>query len=143
MIYFSETQHYNFVLIAICFVLLALVILFLYRYTSNKIYLALTFPYALLLFYFSTLTLDVHIDAYGIGFKLSPTRSIQRIKWEDISKIYLKDNIVYSRYNLEYDVYALNDKYGLYIVLKNGKSIILGTKKPNEIQKVLDSLSTK
>jgi len=107
-------------------------------------YLVLTIPYALLIFYFSTLTLDVRIDTYGIGFKMSPTQSsIQRIKWEEISKMYLKNDIAYSRYNTTYDVYTINDKYGLYIILKNGKSIILGTKKPNEIQRVLDYLPTR
>jgi len=138
---FTEIQSYGWVFnLAVASVLLISIIWFWHN-LSDKIkkpvfiFIGLL---SLLILYFMSEKLETRIDDAGIHYKMFPIQFSERnISWEQVSNIYVKDYIIYGNKVITYDVYSIADKYGLYIILNDGTKIILGTKKPAEINKIL------
>ena len=62
------------------------------------------------------------------------------IEWEQIENIQVRNYILYPGKTFttgSFEVYTIFDEYGLYIFLKNGRKLIIGTKKPDEVRKIL------
>ncbi len=163
---FIETQKYSVLpLVAITCVLVSVIFIFL-RYGSwtalkktvarrtggsldgtpvdrmnKKLLFALCLsPFALIVVYFMLIRLDTRIDEQGVHYKMWPSQWDERtIGWDQIRRTELRDNIVGgSRYSgIQYEVYSIDDKYGLYLFLRNSKILIIGTKKPDEITRAI------
>jgi hypothetical protein len=103
---------------------------------------------------FLNLKLKTRIDEKGIHFQFYPIHfSYRTIAWDEISTCYVR------QYNaiLEYggwgfrisfrkkigSVYNVQGNIGLQIDLKNGKKILIGTQKKEDMQRVIDKYSNK
>ncbi len=95
-------------------------------------------PFAFIMLYFMLTKLDTRIDEAGIHYRLFPAQWHENvIPWSDIYKTELRDVIIYPRYVTTYETYAVSDKYGLYLFLTDGRRLIIGTKKPDEIEQAI------
>ena len=133
---FTESQSYSLLFDVLTVSVILGMIALTWKYVENKKYiLYVSIPFVLLAGYFMVEKLETRIDQEGISYKMFPAQFVEkRIEWGQIADASVRDHIVYSRTHFEYDVYSINDKYGLYIILKDGSKIILGTKKPAEMK---------
>lgn len=104
-------------------------------------------PLVLIIFFLS-LTLHTRIDHEGIIYRFFPVhRKARLIKWDDIAEVEVR------KYKpiLEYGGWgfrtgrngrALNTSgnMGLQIVFNNGKRLLIGTQKPEELKRALEKL---
>lgn len=104
-------------------------------------------PLLLLAFYF-TLTLHTRIDRQGIRYRFAPVhRKEHLIKWEAIDKVFVRQYKPIAEYGgwgfrRGRSGRALNTrgKMGLQIIFKDGKKLLIGTQKPEELEQVLKKL---
>jgi hypothetical protein len=159
---FTETQCYSVVFdVIISSVLLTILVIFWrnYDWDSSKkpgrnkgllygtllgrineklLFIIFASPFVILVGFFTTEKLETRIDEYGIHYKMFPVQWNERtVGWNEIYRTEVRDYIIYSRTVAAYEVYSIDDKYGLYIFLHNGKKVIIGTKKPDEITRAL------
>lgn len=96
--------------------------------------------------------LDTQINETGIHFRLFPFHiKMKHYHWNDISEIYVrKYNPIgeYGGWGIKGSkkfgkAYNVNGNMGLQIILKNGSKILLGTNKPVELEKVIESVKKK
>jgi len=104
-------------------------------------------PLVLIIFFLS-LTLHTRIDHDGITYRFFPVhRKEKEIKWDEVAEVTVR------KYKpiLEYGGWgfrtgrngkALNTSgnMGMQIVFKNGKKLLIGTQKPEELTKILKKL---
>ncbi|MFP4470517.1 MAG: hypothetical protein ACLFPE_07525 [Bacteroidales bacterium] len=110
--------------------------------------LFLVVPLLLLGFYFM-LTLYTRIDREGIRYRFAPIHRTDRlIKWESVDMVHVRKYKPIAEYGgwgfrKGRSGKALNTKgnWGLQIVFKDGKKLLLGTQKPEELERVLDKLT--
>lgn len=104
----------------------------------------------LILLYF--MNLKTEIDEESIRFQFFPFHLKKRvIPWQTVDKIRITEyNGIkdYWGWGLRYSpgkgwCYTISGKYGLKIILKNKKTLLIGTHNPNELSKVLESYKTK
>ena len=140
---FTESQSYSILFDIIVGGAITGIVAFMWRYVEKKKYVVFgAIPFALLTCYFMIEKFETRIDEQGIFFKMFPAQvTEQKIAWSDVSQIYMRNYILYSRTRFKYDVYSINDQYGLYIILKDGTKIILGTKKPDEMKAAIQQLA--
>ena len=160
---FTETQHYSYLSDAIVISAVIAFIVILYRYGSwdavfkdatrrrgslegtvltrmNRKLLFLIFagPFLLLFVYFITERLDTRIDESGIHYQLFPAQWSERsIPWNQVNNAMVKNYIVYTRARAPF-IYSISDKYGLYIYLRDGTKLIIGTRKPTELSNAIE-----
>jgi hypothetical protein len=102
-------------------------------------------PITALILYFRILKLQVRIDTDSINYRFSPMHLKYRtIKRSDIEKM---DVITYDpmqdyggwgiRFGSKGKAYTAKGNHGLYIQLFTGKNILIGTSKPEELQRFL------
>ena len=107
---------------------------FLARMNKKLLFAIFAAPFIIVVIYFTTVRLETRIDAKGIQYQMFPAQwHATYIPWSMIEHAEVRDEIVYSRYATPYDVYSIADKSGLYIFLTNGKRLIIGTQKPDEV----------
>lgn len=92
--------------------------------------------------------LKTKITETGINLSFIPFIINKWILWEDITAAYVR---VYKpireyggwglRFGLKGTAYNVKGNNGLQLILKNGKKILIGTQKPNDIQRVLNQLN--
>jgi hypothetical protein len=104
--------------------------------------------------FFFNLKLKTRIDDQGIYFQFFPVHfSYRLISWDEISTCYIR------RYNAIFEyggwgfrigilkkvgrAYSVQGKIGLQIELKNGKKILIGTQKKEDLKRVIDNYSIK
>ena len=136
---FTEVQSYGWPF-GVAAVLITLgVLLLIWRFVENRRFAIVCFiPFVLLMLYFMIQRLETRIDEKGIHYKLFPLQMSERnIEWYEVGYTNVSSNIIYSRAVRVYDTYTIFDKYGLYLFLSNGERIILGTKKPEEMKRIL------
>ncbi len=164
---FIETQSYGWVLDIFVGSLLLIVFVLLWLYAAKRGRKQMAFPSrtkavrhrfahvlkTILLFmlflpfviagiYFMLVRFDTRIDEAGIHYKMFPSSyHDSTINWEQVANMYIRDYVTNSRNNSQYHIYSLEDRYGLYIILKDSTKIILGTKKPGEINKTITALA--
>jgi hypothetical protein len=100
---------------------------------------------------FSVAKLVVSIDRFGIEFRFIPFhRKLHKIEWDmiesyDVRKY--KPILEYGgwgiRYGLNGKAYNVRGNMGLQLKLKDGKKILLGTQKPDELNAFLQKMNAK
>jgi hypothetical protein len=107
------------------------------------------FTMILLLF---SIHLKTRITDKYISFRLFPFQmKRRRIDWEKIQKVKVikYDGMKeYCGYGLKYMpgndwAYTISGEYGIRIILKNGRKILIGTHKPREISQIFDDLKNR
>ena len=112
------------------------------------------FILVLVSFLLISLKLKTRIDEKGIQYQYYPFHfSYKIIKWNEISKCYLRkyDAIAeYGGWGLKLSFgqkrgksYTTNGNIGLQLKLTNGKKILIGTQKKEEIQRTIDTYKNK
>lgn len=99
--------------------------------------------FLVLLFLF--MRLRTRIDEQGIHIRFLPFIWKEKTwKWEDIGKVYVKKYSPWEyggwgwRFRGSGVAYTTKGFYGIWIVLKNGKTILVGTQQPENIQELLN-----
>jgi hypothetical protein len=99
----------------------------------------------ILLFYKSSLS--VKINRNGIYYRFMPFHwYYQKISWKDVEKVYVRRYDALTEYGSGWGIkfgsagkaYIVSGNYGLQIDLVDDRRILLGTKRPVELKKVLD-----
>ena len=157
---FSETQRFTqWWLWAVLLVSLIIVVSahFVMEHTvdGNKIafHSAISFaPLVLILMIiilFAAIRLNTTIDANGISYQFSPIHIKPRtLSWDEIDRAYIRQYSPlgeYGGWGIRYTfgngkAYNIAGNMGLQLELKNGKKILLGTQKHDEIRELLESL---
>jgi hypothetical protein len=100
---------------------------------------------------FNVCKLVVNIDRFGIEFRFIPfQRKTRKIEWKLIESFEVrkyKPILEYGgwgiRYGLNGKAYNVKGNMGLQLKLKDGKKILLGTQKPDELKEFLLKMNTK
>jgi hypothetical protein len=103
-----------------------------------------------------SLKLKTRIDEMGIQYRFIPFHFSDRlIAWNDISKCYVRKYnpiVEYGGWGLKGGklwnkrkgiAYNVRGNIGLQLVLKNGKKILIGTQKENELRRTLETYQNK
>ncbi len=101
-------------------------------------------PLLVLIFFFK-LTLHTRIDESGIHYRFAPVHRKERhIKWSDVKNIYVRKYKPIAEYGgwgfrMGRSGTALNTSgnMGLQIEFTNGKRLLIGTHKPDELKRIL------
>ncbi|TSJ48162.1 hypothetical protein [Fluviicola chungangensis] len=101
----------------------------------------------ILSFLFFIMKLETRISDAGIAVRFYPIQlKFRNYRWEDLDEVYLREYAPLAeyggwgiRYSLAGKGKALNvsGRMGLQLVFKNGKRLLIGTKKPEDIMQVL------
>ena len=95
--------------------------------------------------------LETQLTREAIAVRLFPFHlKFKRFKWSDLEKAYVRpySTIVdYGGWGLRYSLsgkgkaYTISGNIGLQLEFKNGKKLLVGTKKPEELKEVLDAIA--
>jgi hypothetical protein len=94
-----------------------------------------------LIAFFWILNLQTEIDETGIRIRFFPLNK-RKIKWEDITKAEVLDYGFIGGWGIRFTqkygtAYNAKGKIGLALQLKNGKKLLIGTQRGDEIEKIL------
>lgn len=96
--------------------------------------------------------LDVEIDEAKITYRFKPFHVKPRIiYWEDVSDFYIRDYrpvMEYGGHGLKRKMkygksFTVSGKKGLQLILKDGKKILFGTQKPQELERIVGKLKSR
>jgi hypothetical protein len=157
---FSETQKFLKIWKWLTAIVAIIVIL---RITTLRVYKnydaslpigAVIVVFAVLLFVFLLLALmklETKIDEQGIWYKYVPLhREPVLIRWSDVQEAYVRKYnpvLEYGGWGMRMNVlgkgraYNVSGNMGLQIVYDNGKKLLLGTQRPEEIKDILNRLT--
>jgi hypothetical protein len=99
---------------------------------------------------FLTTRLETVIDLEGISVRLFPLHlKFKCFLWQDIEKIYVREYAPLSEYGgwgLRYSVnhgkaYNVSGNQGVQLFFTNGKKLLIGTQKPEEITAILKQIN--
>ena len=87
-------------------------------------------------------------DEKGVSYQFIPFHwKIKTINWKDVKRAYIRKYRPLSeyggwgiRYGFMGKAYNISGNIGLQLELKNGKKILIGTRKPQEVENVLNRL---
>ncbi len=156
---FSETQRFTqiwgwiILLISIVVTIIGFV-----RFTRSEnarninpiFYLVFLLPLGLGVLFF-TMKLETHIDEKGISYRFFPFRMEEsRIDWDNVQKVYVREYNPTKEYG-GWGIRGTNNNEavnvagheGIQIIFKNGKKLLIGTQKPEQIQRLIDEYSRK
>jgi len=106
----------------------------------------------LIILFLATWNLKTAINEHSIKFKFAPLQiNMRTVYWEQVQKVRIGqyDGIKeYWGYGLRYMpgkgwCYTMPGKYAIQLILKNGRSILIGTHKPKEVSLILSDLKNK
>jgi hypothetical protein len=108
----------------------------------------------LVILLFLLLKLQTKIDENGINYKFYPLQSsYKNIPWNSISEYYIRNYNPISEFGgwgikssfrkKTGKAYTIKGTIGLQLTLKNGKKILIGTQKKEEIERVLETYKHK
>lgn len=108
----------------------------------------------LVILLFINVKLKTRIDEKGISYQFYPFhRTYKIISWNEISKSYIRNyNAIfeYGGWGMKFNffkkrgkAYTTKGNIGLQLELNNGKQILIGTQKKEELQRVLKTYSNK
>ncbi len=101
---------------------------------------------------FAVANLKIEIDEFYLTYQFFPFHfSKKKIHWEDVKRAYIrtyKPLIEYGGWGIRYSfkngtAYNLSGKTGLQLELKNGKKILFGTQRQEDLQQVMQLLYDK
>lgn len=120
-------------------------------FTNTELSLISFIPLTLLVFTYS-IRLETYISSKGISYSFSPfQRNTIFVEWEELSNVYLrKYNTIMefggrgvltgsSKLGKVLNTSASSD-IGLQLEFKDGRLLLIGTARPDELKKVLDQL---
>lgn len=115
---------------------------------SNNALLLSTILFAFFTLLFTQLKLETIIKEDGICIRFFPFHlKFKCFQWSNISKAYLLKYSPISdfggwgvRLKKNYTAYSVSGNMGLHIELHNGRKILIGTNKPDELMNVLQRL---
>lgn len=152
--YFEENQRFPlWVLLLVCVVFLIPVVAFVFPLEAFNLFdfknpslFASLFGLVLILAIMS-MRLRTRIDTEGISVKFSPFINRQ-IHWSDVESVELLKYPFYvgKGFRLSYKygrVYNTAGNKGLFLRLKNGEKMLIGTQKAEELQTLLQTLHQK
>lgn len=92
--------------------------------------------------FFIIMRLDTVIDRSGIKMHFVPLVK-KEVKWEDVKSLSVVNYGFVGGWGIRFGssygtIYNVKGKMGLAIELKNDKKFLIGTQKPEEIQKIID-----
>lgn len=103
-----------------------------------------------ILFLFVAMELRVQINQAGIFYRFFPLHlRVFSIEWDEVEKAYVRQYSPISEYGgwgIRFGLggkgkaYNVSGNIGLQVELKNGKKILFGTQKPDEIKELLNQL---
>lgn len=119
---------------------------------SSDLGLVSTFGLILLvMLLFLYLRLDTKVDSTGVSYRFFPFQlDYKIIAWNEIEKAYVRKYnpiLDYGGWGLRIGLFGKGRAYnvsgnmGLQLELKNGKKFLLGTQRPEEMEKVLKDIS--
>jgi hypothetical protein len=93
------------------------------------------------------LNLYTRIDAEGVHFRMKPFHlREQTIAWEEIDQIHVRKYspiMEYGGWGIRYGrngkAFNVRGDYGIQIVKKNGKRVLIGTQRPDEVARHLST----
>ena len=156
-IHFKESQQNNLNWILILFICLyGLMFWALYSVLVKEIDVAaiasIVFSICLIILFnivVIVMRLDVEIDEAKITYRFKPFHVKPRIiYWEDVSDFYIRDYRPIREYGghglkrkMKYGKsFTVLGKKGLQLILKDGKKILFGTQKPQELERIIGKL---
>ncbi|UMB60445.1 hypothetical protein MHL31_15355 [Lutibacter sp. A80] len=161
---FTEKQKFNqslvYIGISICLIVVVLSIIHEWKKFANE---SLGEQIAaimgliiilLVIILFTLLKLETKIDEYGVKYKFYPFHgSYKYISWSSIAKCYIREYSPISEYGgwgikssfkkKIGNAYTTKGSIGLQLILKNGKKILIGTQKKEELERVLTTYKHK
>jgi hypothetical protein len=100
-----------------------------------------------------SIRLDTEVDKDGIKYRYFPFHlTTKAISWDDVSKAYIRKYnpiMEYGGWGIRWGTYGKGNAYnvagnmGLQLVLKNGKKLLLGTQKADDLDRVIEQLGVK
>ncbi len=94
--------------------------------------------------------LETQLTQEGIAVRLFPFHlKFKRFNWSDLEKAYVRQYspiVDYGGWGLRYSLsgkgkaHNISGNMGLQLQFKNGKKLLIGTRKPEELKEVLDQL---
>lgn len=108
---------------------------------------------AMVTFFIFSIRLDTVVDRDGIRYCFFPFHfSSKVIKWDDVSKAYIRmynPILEYGGWGIRWGTYGKGNAYnvagnmGLQLELKNGKKLLFGTQKADDLDRVIEQLGVK
>jgi len=140
---FNERQRFTQIWVWILIIGAALVITF----TSKSMFTSILMALMILLFY--SMNLKTNISNEGITYRYIPFHfSNHLIKWADIKEAYVREYKPMSeyggwglRYGRKGTAYNVKGNMGLQLILKDGKKILIGTQKAEELEQFLQTVN--
>jgi len=100
-----------------------------------------------------SMRLETYIDADGIQYRFFPVHFYnKRIAWSDVDKVYIRKYnaiVEYGGWGIRYGIFGKGNAYnmsgnmGLQLVFKNGKKLLFGTQRSDDLDRVIDQLGVK
>lgn len=92
--------------------------------------------------FFIIMRLDTVIDSSGIKMYFVPLVK-REVKWEDVKSLSVVNYGFVGGWGIRFGssygtIYNVKGKMGIAIELRNGKKFLIGTQKPEEIQRIID-----
>jgi len=146
---FEEKQHLISKWILLVFSILFALLIYNHRtdfmqlYRSPDLWIIISI---FLLLYF--IRLKTRIDKQGIYIRFIPFIWNKTIPWDEVEKAYGRTYTLMDfggwgyRFSSQGVAYNAKGKHGLQLILKNGKRIMIGTQKPQEIENILLQIKT-
>jgi len=106
----------------------------------------------ILMFFIASISIKTEITDHGINFMMFPFHHTKRtFRWNEVESISLtKYNAIkeYYGWGLRYSpkngwCYTLSGEWGIKIALINGKTILIGTHKADEVKRTIKALESK
>ena len=164
-LYFKEEQRFNqWWIWVITIVPIAIALFFIGRDISLEIeantvttedwlpLLIILFP-VILMIMFNLTKLETTIRSEGIYYRFKPFRRKPRFhKWSEIEKVYVRKYNPIKEYggwgvktgmSKSGTAYNVRGNMGLQLELNSGKKILIGTQKPQELERVIRKLETR
>lgn len=95
--------------------------------------------------------LETHLDAEGVSFRFFPLhRRWQKFSWAEVERAWVRKYRPIAEYGgwgirglpaSQSKAYSMSGDYGIQVLLKNGKRILIGTQNALEATQVLERLS--
>ena len=155
---FTEKQKFNqsfvYIGISICLIIVVFTIIYEWKRFANESLgeqIAAIMGLIIILLVivlFTLLKLETKIDEYGVKYKFYPFhRSFKYISWSSIAKCYIREYspiLEYGGWGIKSSFkknignsYTTRGSIGLQLVLKNGKKILIGTQKKEQLVRAL------
>ena len=117
---------------------------------SNKDLSNILIPLVIIILVYSfilSVKLKTRIDEKGIHYQFFPIRlKLKFVPWNDLDECYCRSYRPLSKfggYSTNGKALNIRGKWGVQLVFNNGKKLLLGTQKPEDIKRILETYRNK